>query len=359
MSVCSSISSGSSCDSRLPYSNGDVSSRQIQPYQRSRPGIQRSDHTSASVQLELDDSRHSILSLSTGASAYYPNLVRKESVRSICNSICQTKNQGMRHIVPSSLSIKNQKGGGKLELRLKRKTVVRFAPPSEILWIPIPSLTELSLRRVAATWYSSKEYDEQKIHDSNIIFLMEQELENSSTKTIGEVVKTIEGARGLEQRTTYGDKKCKRNRQNSIQAVLKQQDELSKERSFLIEYNEWNGQTEKQFENRLASTYGEQTVAAKHDALKRAKCDAKEAARGKSSCIVSAKNKRKHPRPETQQKPLSESIRTISSKQASQQPSPRKRSTDRPLPPMRDLSIAQYPSVPSLIHDSLSSSSTS
>jgi hypothetical protein len=362
MSVCSSISSGSSCGSRMLYgnSNGDLSARNKQPYQRSRPGIQRSDHTAASV-LELDGSRHSILSLSTGASAYFPNLVRKESVRSICSSICQTKNQSKSHLVPSSLSIKDQKGGCKMKSRNGRKRVVRFAPPSEILWIPISSLVEMSSREVAATWYSSKEYDEQRIHDSNIVFLMEQELENSSTMTLGAVVRTIEGSRGLEQRTTCGERRCKRNRQNSIKAVLTQQDELSKERSFLIEYNEWNNQKEKQFEHRLASMYCKQTESAKQDALKRAKYDAKEAVRGKSACVPSAKSKYSHSRPETHHQPLAESLHTLSSQRDDRQPSlsPRKRRHDRPLPPLRDLSIAQYPSVPSLIYDSLSSSSAS
>jgi hypothetical protein len=103
MSECSSISSKSNCNSsgssfgdvnpkhhqhHLNITNSSyhcrtVKSRSPRHTRRSRPGIQRSDHSSASVmQLDIDDSCHSFCSISSlSSNKPIPTLTRRESVR--------------------------------------------------------------------------------------------------------------------------------------------------------------------------------------------------------------------------------------------------------------------------------------
>jgi hypothetical protein len=367
----------------------DPSTRQMHRYQRSRPGIQRSDHTSASVRIELDDSRHSLVTMSA-APIHFPNLIRKESVQSKNNRICGDSTPSCSKsldVVPPRTSFNRDIT---ILPRLTKKKIVRFAPSSEILYIPIPSMVDISFKQAAATWYSSKDYDEQRISNRSIVYLIEQELQQPTTTTIISAIQRVEGARGLEQRTIDGAQICYNNRQQSIQAVLREQERLNRERTFLIEYKEWNTMKEIEFEERIAAAYGAPSALAKQEAIDRAIHDAnvvtaiqdglKNGLMHVAAVSVEPstnrqflRDKRFYSSPiilndapinvsrdtfrnDAKLKTMCDSLHTLSSTQPTrrQVECKTKRSSDRPVPPLRD-TTKKGPSIPNLVLESFSS----
>jgi hypothetical protein len=242
----------------------------------SRPGVQRSDHSSASVmQLDIDNSCHSFYSVSSASMVkHISTLTRKESVRpgsclDFNNGSISRKNNSV--VVTTSPSIHTV---------TSKKTVVRFAPSSEILYIPIPSRIDLSMMEIENKWYTSKDYEVQRLSNETILYLMEQEIQKLSGNdsitaiTFSSFIGNVQGARGLEQRTKLGATICYQNRQKSIQAVLQEQ----KYQNQNGEYDDYSKtKIQQQLEQRLATVYSKETMLATQDAIERAIFDAGEA----------------------------------------------------------------------------------
>ena len=304
MSVCSSISgnSGSLSDDEFGQMNRNAvgnksctypfsppkSSRMNFPT-RSRPGVQRSDHTSASVQqLEFDDSCASFYSSASSATAssntmstQFRSLSRKESIsplkRSSIHSTCLDMSKSIStgccdtastHTSPTRSSSSNN------SIR-----AVRFAPLSENLYVPTPCLDEMTKEEIESAWFSSKDYEEQRIDYQRIVVQMEQEMQLSTggeitTAAFTSAVKAIEGARGLEHRTKVGTRTIFQNRQQSIQAVLKEQEHQNKDFIIRTDRNVLWKQTST---SAIATAYSMETMMSVLDAVERAMYDAKEA----------------------------------------------------------------------------------
>lgn len=314
MSTCSSIScdSGSLIDDELfgrnrntvgkniPYPFSPAKASRMNIPTRSRPGIQRSDHTSASVQqLEFDDiscasfysSTSSATTASITISKQYQLLSRKESISPLKRSV-QGSGLGSCLDLSTNVSIgcdtssaltSPTRSSSSNNSRIK---TVQFAPLSENLYIPIPSIDEMTEEEIEGTWFTTKDYERHRTSCQNILALMEQELQHQQQKlspstegTKGEamsstfisIVKSIEEARGLEHRTKEGTQAIFRNRQQSIQAVLKEQKRLK------IMYGSDENNVWKQTSG-IATTYSMGTLMPLMDAIERAMYDAKVAA---------------------------------------------------------------------------------
>jgi hypothetical protein len=157
------------------------------------------------------------------------------------------------------------------------KKVVYFAPTSEILYVPIPSRDEMTKEEINETWFTSKDYEVQRIANQETIALMEQEIKRQTegdvtVAALSSVVQSIEGARGLEPRTKVMTQNIFRNRQQSIQAVLKEQ-ELAKQKN----YSPIDQQVACDVDSAIASAYSIETMISVLDAVERAVHDAKEA----------------------------------------------------------------------------------
>jgi hypothetical protein len=297
--MCSSIScdSGSLSDDEFGQMNRKtVGTRGSYPFSpakssrmnlptRSRPGIQRSDHTSASVQqLEFDDSCASFYSSastattsSTTMSKQFRSLSRKESISPTKRSM-----HGSCLDLSKSFSIgcdaasTNTSPTRSSSSNYSRKKVVQFAPLSENLYVPTPSLDEMTPEEIMSTWFASQDYDEQRLSNQKTVVMMEQELQQAAGEVtvtaFTSVIKAIEGSRGLEHRTKEGIRSIFRNRQQSIQAVLMEQEKQKKDPMIRSDQHViW------QQSAAIASAYSMETIMSILDAVERAMYDAKEA----------------------------------------------------------------------------------
>lgn len=289
MSDCSSISScslDSSTDeydlkpnSSLSYLFSPIKSTTHIPTQstRSRPGIHRSDHTAASVrQLDLNDSCHSFHSVSTPSTTAsqiqqrtqpFQSLYRKESVR----------HGSFKSDSSFSLNISTHMND--LPSSLGKKSVVQFAPVSETLYIPVPARCDLSIEEIEDTWFTKKDYEEQRESYRSCVKIMEKKLSNTEegSTNLSDVVKSIDGARGLEHRIKDGAERLFQTRQQSIQAVLREQQKLFKERSYNMDHEGRIEFKSAQFTQQIANVYAFETATAILDARERGIEDAKEA----------------------------------------------------------------------------------
>ena len=297
MSACSSISgnSGSRNDEGSSQLNRNTMEKNSwyspakasrRASSRSRPGIQRSDHSSASVQqLELDDcasfhsfSSHATTSTATTASK---SLSRKHSIHPLkpCASAHGNSFLDLNksyHVGCDTSSIHTSPTRSSSSYNSRNKSV-HFAPESENLYIPVPNLDETTTEEIDGRWFSTTEYEQQRSSFKGLVKLMEQELMRQSEETstpaveitassFTSVIKKFEGARGLEHRTNDGTKIILHRRQNSIQAVLREQERQRNDQQAV-----WN-QTAS-----IATAYSMETIVSVLDAVERAVYDAKEA----------------------------------------------------------------------------------
>jgi hypothetical protein len=147
----------------------------------------------------------------------------------------------------------------------KRNSVVRFVPDSEILYIPVPSLSEMSKKQVAACWWSPDEFDELRIKYKSVVHLMEQSSPENR--------EAIEGSRGLEQRTEEGAWKYFTVKRAAANAVFVEQNRQRRHRK----HQRLNPVLEAVCTQSIAAAYTPETLTAVNEALRRAKHDAKEA----------------------------------------------------------------------------------
>jgi hypothetical protein len=139
---------------------------------------------------------------------------------------------------------------------------VRFAPDSEILYIPVPARCDVPPDQAAATWWSPAEFGARRDEYKAVIARMEQA---NGTNDI-----PLEESRGLEQRTQDGAWKYYTMKQGALEAVWAEQDHWRK----AIAAAETHNRQDNAAALSIAAAYARAAALAVQQALERAVLDA-------------------------------------------------------------------------------------